>query len=68
LGRPIVMTFKRVPKKVVSGATKVKAKMVSEEAEEGGFQEPIIRRGSRKPPGTYSQERSPSGKRLLSTY
>jgi len=56
LGRPILMTFKRVPKKVVTGATKVKAGVVSEEAEEEDSQEPRIRRGSRKPPGTYSQE------------
>ena len=27
LGRPIVLTFKRVPKKVVTGATKVKARV-----------------------------------------
>ena len=61
LGRPIDMTFKRVPKKVVTGATKVKARVVSEEAEEEDSQEPRIRRGSQKPPGTYSQESFSSG-------
>jgi hypothetical protein len=34
LGRPIVSTFKRVPKKAVTGATRVSARVVSEEAEE----------------------------------
>ena len=67
-GRPIVMTFKRVPKKVVTGATKVKARVVSEESDEEDSQEPRIRRGSRKPPGTYSQEQSLPGEGLLSTY
>jgi hypothetical protein len=43
------MTFKGVPKKVVTVATKVKARVVSEE---GDSQEQRIRRGSRKPPGT----------------
>ena len=62
------MTFKRVPKKVVTGATKVKARVVSEEAEEEDSQEPRNRRGSRKPPGTYSQEQSLPGERLLGTY
>ena len=62
------MTFKRVPKKVVTGATKVKAGVVSEEAEEEDSQEPRIRRGSRKPPGTYSQEQSLPGEGLLGTY
>jgi hypothetical protein len=66
LGRAIVMTFKRVPKKVVTGVTKVKARVISEEAEEGDSQEP--RRGSRKPPGTYSQEQSLPGEGLLGTY
>jgi len=37
LARPILMTFKRVPKKVVSGATKVKGRVVSEEAEAGDY-------------------------------
>ena len=37
------MTFKRVPKKVVTGATKVKARVVSKEAEEEDSQEPRIR-------------------------
>jgi len=66
LGRPIVMTFKRVPKKVVTGETKVKARVISEEVEEGDSQEP--RRDSRKPPGTYSHEQSLPGEGLLGTY
>ena len=48
-GRPIGMAFKRVPKKVVTGATNVKARVVSEESEEEDFQEPRFRRGSRNP-------------------
>jgi hypothetical protein len=40
------MTFKRVPKKVVTGATKVKARVVSEEGEEEDSQEPKTRQGS----------------------
>jgi len=40
----------------VTGATKVKARVISKEAEEEDSQEP--RRGSRKPPGSYSQEQS----------
>ena len=59
------MTFKGVPKKVVTVATKVKARVVSEE---GDSQEQRIRRGSRKPPGTYSQEQSLPGEGLLGTY
>jgi hypothetical protein len=58
LGRPIVMTFKRVPKKIVTGATKVKGRVVSEE----DSQEPRTRCGSRKPPETYSQEQSLQGR------
>ena len=57
LGRPIVTTFKRVPKKIVTGATKVKARVVSEEAEEEDSQEPRTRTGSRKPRG-YELERT----------
>jgi hypothetical protein len=64
----MVMTFKRVPKKFVTGATKVKARVVSEEAEEEDSQEPKIRRGSRKPPGTYSQEQSLPVEGFLGTY
>ena len=62
------MTFKRVPKKIVTGAAKVKPRTVSEEAEEEDSQEPRIRRGSRKPPGTYSQEQSLPEEGLLGTY
>jgi len=64
LGRPILMTFKRVPKKVMTGATKVKARVGTEEAEEEDSQEPRIRRGSLKLPGTYSQEQSLQGEGL----
>jgi hypothetical protein len=49
----------------VTGATKVKARAVPEEAEEEDSLEPTIRQGSQKPPGTYSQE---AGEGLLSTY
>jgi len=50
------LTFKRVPEEVVTGATKLKARSGSEEAEEEDSQEPRIRQGSQKPPGTNSQE------------
>ena len=48
LGLPIVMTLKRVLKKVLTGATKVQARAISEEAEEEDSQEPRIGRGLRK--------------------
>jgi len=44
-----VFTFQKVPKKVVTRAAKVKARVLSEEAEEEDSQEQRIRRGSRKP-------------------
>ena len=62
------MTFKWVPKKVVTGDTKAEARVVSEEAEEEDSREPRIWRHSRKPPGTYSQEKSLQGEGLLGTY
>jgi hypothetical protein len=58
------MTFKRVIKKIVTGATRVKAREVYEEED---YQEPRIRRGSRKPPGIYSREQPLPGERLLGT-
>jgi hypothetical protein len=48
------MTLKRVHKQDVTGATKVQARVVPEQAKEEDSQEPRIRRGSLKPPGTYS--------------
>jgi len=50
------MTFKIVPKKFMIRATKVIARVVSEEADKEDS-----RRGCRKPPGTYSQEQSLPG-------
>jgi len=41
--------------------------VVSEEAEEEDSQEPRTRRGSRKPPETYSHKRSLPGEGLLGT-
>jgi hypothetical protein len=49
-------------------ATKVKARVVSEEAEEEDSQEPPVQRGFRESPGSYSQETSLPGEGLLGTY
>jgi hypothetical protein len=49
LERPIVLKFKTIPKKVVTGTTKLEARVVSEEAEEEDSREPRIRRRFRKP-------------------
>jgi len=65
LGLPIVMTFRRVPKNIVTETTKVKARVVSEEAEGADSQEPRTRRDSRKPRETFSQEQSLQGEGLL---
>ena len=47
---------------------KLRLEVVSEEAEEEDSQEPRIRWGWRKPPGTYSQEQSLPGEGFLRTY